>query len=146
MKKNKLTLSILAISLGYSSLFASFSAKQIDDMVEKLNYQEKVKINTDVKDPFDYPVIVKKVELKKSKDGKNIIVKKKIKKVEKKIIINYQGLIINKALINNKTYKVGDYFKNSKIIKITPNKLYLKQNDFIFVVNKKENKIKIKEN
>lgn len=145
--KNIIKKSIIGIIALSITAQASFSNKQIDDMVKKLNYQENTKISTDIKDPFGYPKPkATTIKLIKAKSNKKVIPRKKIKKVEKKIIINFQGLIINKALINNKTYEKGEYFHDAQIVSITPNKLFLKQNDFIFVIEKGSSKIIIKEN
>jgi len=145
--KKLLLIPIISLGLFSISAEASFSEKQIDDMVKKMNFQENENINTDIIDPFGYPEekvvkkkVVKKVNRLKTKNSNK-------KKVEKKIIINYQGLIIDRALINGKSYKLNDFFNESQIIKITPEVLYLKQNDFIFEVhkNKKQFKSIIKE-
>lgn len=145
--KNKLLKAMLVIGATAITAQASFSDKQIDDMIKTLNYQESTTINTDIKDPFGYPEKKEKiVKKKKTSKAKALKTAQKQKKVEKKIIIDFQGLIINKALINNKTYEKGDYFNDAKIVNITPNKLFLKQNDFIFVIQKGTTKIMIKEN
>lgn len=143
--KNKIIKIGLSISLLSVSAFASFSDKQVDDMIKKLNYKENTVIYTDIKDPFGYPEKEEKQIKKRIKKQKALKSIKKKKKELKKIIINYQGIIIDKALINNKTYKKGNYFEDAKIVNFTDKELFLQQNDFIFAVEKGNSKIMIKE-
>ncbi len=145
MINSKFIGSVILLSSLLVSSASALSEQQVDDMVDKLNYQEEIIVNTNIKDPFGYPPeIVKK--------KKKVLLKKKValstsnekaKKEEKKVVINYQGIIINKAVVNNKKYVIGDVIYGATITYITPIKLYLQQNDFIFTVNKNKSNVQI---
>lgn len=147
-----LLVSALLVNVGFSAETTTnnFTEKDIDKMLEKLNYQEEFKINTNISDPFYYKNPEKKVEktteISKTttktsgKEVKKVDVEpEKIVKKTKKVIIDYQGIIIDKALINSKLYKVGDLFLGAEITDINPNSISLKQNNFVFEINKKKN-------
>jgi len=134
-----------------------FSEKDIDEMLEKLNYQETLKINTEINDPFSYKEPEIDEDEKKANDKKsqilnnnvqntNIItniqtptpIPTKVVKKEKKVVVDYQGIIVNKAVINNKLFKKGDTFLGSKIVEIKPQYVLLKQNGFTFKIDRKK--------
>ena len=148
MKKIILTLmSLTILCVSVNAKDNVFTETQIDKMINKLNYTEHEKVEIDIQDPFLYPQAPIVEQIKAPSFAAAVIEKKKEKIVQtERIVIDYQGMIIDKARINSKTYKIGDFFQNTaKIISISTSKISLDQNGFVFEVLKNKNSIIIKE-
>lgn len=128
-----LLFSALTCMITTFSNAAALTEQQIDEMINKLNYQEKVKTNVNIKDPFEYPkppVIVTPLTQEQKKELEKPIIKKV------PLVLDYQGIIVDKALINGKIFKKNDIIHKGEIISIENEKILVKQNDFIFEVAK----------